>query len=84
MDGPLSLDAAAVRAAVAAASDQDVVRTFVKLAIQADLSDQETEVLRNEAEANSLLLGQRQFGDAAVGRLAGYLYTSTSRQAIRL
>ena len=30
-----------------------------------------------------LLLGQRQFGDAAVGRLAGYLYTSTSRQAIR-
>jgi len=27
MDGPLSLDAAAVRAAVAAASDQDVVRT---------------------------------------------------------
>jgi len=53
MDGPLSLDAAAVRAAMAAASDQDVVRTFVKFAIQADLSDEEIEALRNEAAKRS-------------------------------
>jgi hypothetical protein len=54
MDGPpLSLDAAAVRAAMAAASDQDVVKTFVKLATQADLSDQEVEALRNEAAKRS-------------------------------
>ena len=44
MDGPLSLDAAAVRAAMAAASDQDVVKAFVKFAIPADLSSEEIEV----------------------------------------
>ena len=57
MDGhalyELKLDAAAVRAAMAAASDQDVVRTFVKFAIQADLSDEEIEALRNEAAKRS-------------------------------
>jgi hypothetical protein len=49
----LKLDAAAVRAAMAAASDQDVVKTFVKLAIQADLSSEEIEALRNEAAKRS-------------------------------
>jgi hypothetical protein len=49
----LKLDAAAVRAAMAAASNQDVVKTFVKLAIQADLSDEEIEALRNEAAKRS-------------------------------
>ena len=44
MEGPLSLDVAAVRAAIAAASDQDVVKTFVKFAIRADLSSEEIEV----------------------------------------
>jgi hypothetical protein len=38
---------------MAAASDQDVVRTFVKLATQADLSDEEIEALRNEAAKRS-------------------------------
>jgi hypothetical protein len=62
MDGhalyELKLDAAAVRAAMAAASDQDVVRTFVKFATQADLDDEETEALRNEA-ANRSGIGKR-------------------------
>jgi hypothetical protein len=49
----LKLDAAAVRAAMAAASDQDVVKTFVKLAILADLSDEEMEAFRNEAAKRS-------------------------------
>ena len=53
MDGPLSLDATAVRAAMAAAGDQDVVKTFVKLAILADLDDEEIEALRNEAAKRS-------------------------------
>jgi hypothetical protein len=55
MDGhalyDLKLDAASVRATMAAASGQDVVRTFVKLATQADLDDEEIEALRNEATA---------------------------------
>ena len=46
MDGhalyELKLDAAAVRAAMAAASDRDVVKTFVKLATLADLDEEET------------------------------------------
>jgi hypothetical protein len=60
MDGPprvtgnqAQLDAAAVRAAMAAASDQDVVKAFVKFAILADLSDEEIEALRNEAAKRS-------------------------------
>ena len=53
MDGPLSLDVAAVRAAIAAASDQDVVKTFVKFAIRADLSSEEIEAFRNEAAKRS-------------------------------
>jgi hypothetical protein len=47
------LDATVVRAAMAAASDQDVVKTFVKLAILADLDDEEIEALRNEAARRS-------------------------------
>ena len=38
---------------MAAASDQDVVKTFVKLAILADLDDEEIEALRNEAAKRS-------------------------------
>jgi hypothetical protein len=57
MDGhalyELKLDAAAVRAAMAAASDQDVVKKFVKSATQADLDDEEIEALRNEAAKRS-------------------------------
>ena len=53
MDGPLSLDATAVRAAMAAASDQDVVKAFVEFAILADLNDEEIEALRNEAAKRS-------------------------------
>ena len=57
MDGhalyELKLDAAAVRAAMAAASDRDVVKTFVKLATLADLDEEETERLRNEAAKRS-------------------------------
>jgi hypothetical protein len=48
----LKLDAAvAVRAAMAAASNRDVVETFVKLAIQADLDDEEIKALRDKASA---------------------------------
>jgi hypothetical protein len=55
MDGPagLKLDAAAVRAAMAAASDQDVVETFVKLATLADLSSEEIKSLRDKAAKRS-------------------------------
>jgi hypothetical protein len=55
MDGhaDLKLDAASVRAAMAAASGQDVVKTFVKFAILADLNDEEIEALRNEAAKRS-------------------------------
>jgi hypothetical protein len=54
MDELPLLNAAAVRAAmVATASDQDVVKVFVKSAIQADLNDEEIEVLRNEAAKRS-------------------------------
>jgi hypothetical protein len=49
----LKLDAAAVRAAMAGASDQDVVKAFVKFAILADLNDEEIEALRNEAAKRS-------------------------------
>jgi hypothetical protein len=59
MDGPpqatddqVQLDAAAVRAAMAAAGDQDVVETFVKLVTQAGLNDGEIELL-NEAAKRS-------------------------------
>ena len=50
MDGPLSLDAAAVRAAMAAASDRDVVKTFIKSATLADLDNEEIEALRASAQ----------------------------------
>ena len=57
MDGhalyELKLDAAAVRAAMAAASDRDVVKTFIKSATLADLDNEETEALRNEAAKRS-------------------------------
>jgi hypothetical protein len=60
MDGPpratgdqAQLDAAAVRAAMAAASGQDVVKTFIKSATLADLDNEETEALRNEAAKRS-------------------------------
>src|SRR5262249_421734 len=49
----LRLDAAAVHAAMAAASDQDVVKVFVEFAIRADLNDEEIEALRNEAAKRS-------------------------------
>jgi hypothetical protein len=49
----LKLDAAAVHAAMAAASDQDVVKAFVEFAILADSNDEEIEALRNEAAKRS-------------------------------
>jgi hypothetical protein len=49
----LRLGARAVRAAMDKASDADVVKTFVRLALAADLSEDETEELRNHAAERS-------------------------------
>jgi hypothetical protein len=49
----LRLDARAVRTAMDKASDADVVGTFVRLALVADLGDDETEDLRNHAAERS-------------------------------
>jgi hypothetical protein len=49
----LKRNAASVRAAMAAAKNSDVVETFVKLALAAELSAEEVEVLRNEAAKRS-------------------------------
>jgi hypothetical protein len=49
----LRLDARAVRAAMDKASDADVVKTFVRLTLVGDLSDDEIEELRNHAAERS-------------------------------
>jgi hypothetical protein len=59
----LRLDARAVRAAMDKASDADVVKTFVRLALAADLNDDEIEELRNEA-AKRTGLAKRTIGHA--------------------
>jgi hypothetical protein len=60
MDGPpratgdqAQLDVAAVRAAMAAVSNHDVVKTFVKFATQAGLDDEEIKSLRDKAAKRS-------------------------------
>jgi hypothetical protein len=58
----LRLDAR-VRAAMDKASDADVVKTFVRLAIAADLNDDEIEELRNEA-AKRTGIAERTIGRA--------------------